>query len=54
MSFRLVNPGMGEWSPFEQEAYGRQGWIPGRLNLPFDSLLTEVGLFALVDQMMRS
>ena len=45
--------GVGELSPWVRVAYGRQGRIPGSLNVPYGSLTTEEGLFAPVDQLRK-
>jgi thiosulfate/3-mercaptopyruvate sulfurtransferase len=46
--------GIGEPTPFEQVAYGRQGRIKGSHNVPYAGLITEEGLFAPVDQLRQA
>jgi thiosulfate/3-mercaptopyruvate sulfurtransferase len=46
--------GTGELSPWVRAAYGRQGRIPGSLNVPYGSLTTEEGLFAPLEQLRHA
>jgi thiosulfate/3-mercaptopyruvate sulfurtransferase len=46
--------GTGEQTPFERQAYGRQGRIKGSLNVPYADLLTEEGLFAPEEQLRQA
>ncbi len=46
--------GTGELSPWVSAAYGRQGRIPGSLNVPFEKLTTEDGLFAPAEQLRHA